>query len=518
MPDPQSAKQCGFHGPSPLVVSEMDLRKAVADAVTAELALWRTGGVLREEDNDARFADLVGYWLAGMDSSIRSDWLQSLKTAAGKTTYGNLTDTQLNADIQAFNAADTVFETANDTVYTRSGEVDQAKAALTPLESAAATAIARAKNAKRMFDRAKSVRPKDQSAATAAQTALTAAEQDRHTKVALRDSARSVLATKSSELKQARADVATARTTRIGLMKAAENWTVADRETARQDLFRQSSIALPKRIEAAVHAALAAAHNSRADTEAWSAAFVGASVRTAAMKLGLEGVTGDTPHGKDSLLKVSRRHSSYIVDVRDNAKPGRYQAFEPGKRAVQVGDIICTDRADFITKVERQTLKGLAAGTLLHGDIVVLVRSCANGFAQTIGGNVGQTVRQRRYPIDNDGKLIVREKVLIDQENDSGKFAKGALLGEFVTLPAVPTMVDRRSSFRIFALLSPVEKCKAAPKTSREMFDLESPFLDETALASEPAEVTSTAVEASLLKSPFLVRVLQTSDGEDDWS
>ena len=320
-------------------------------------------------------------------------------------------------------------------------------------------------------------------------------------------------------MKQARADVATTRTTREGLIKAAQNWTEADRKTTRQDLFRQSSITLPKEIEAPVLAALTAAHNSRADTEAWSSAFVGASIRTAAIKLGLEWVTGNTPHGKDGLLKVSRRHSEYIIDARKNAKRGRYQAFEPGKRAVQVGDIICTDRAEFITKGQRQTLKGLAGRTVLHGDIVVSVVSDADGFAQTVGGNVGQTVRQRRYPIDNDGKLIVREEVLIDQEDDSGMFTTGAKLGPFVMLPSIPTMVDRRSSFRVFALLSPVQKCTAAPKTSREMFDLESPFLDETVLAGERAEgFTSTAVEATLLESPYLMGVLQPSEGEDDWS
>ena len=51
MPDPQkqSSTQCGFHGPSPLVVSEADLRKAVADAVTAERTLWGAAGALQKK-------------------------------------------------------------------------------------------------------------------------------------------------------------------------------------------------------------------------------------------------------------------------------------------------------------------------------------------------------------------------------------------------------------------------------------------------------------------------------------
>ena len=79
-----------FTDRSPLVVSEADLRKAVADALTAERTLWEEQGVLQKEDNNnnAYFAYLVGYWLAGMDSGIRSDWLQALKAAAGKVTYG----------------------------------------------------------------------------------------------------------------------------------------------------------------------------------------------------------------------------------------------------------------------------------------------------------------------------------------------------------------------------------------------------------------------------------------------
>lgn len=519
MPDPQkqSSKQCDFHGANSVVVSEEDLRKAIADAFVAERKLWEAKGVLQKEDNDARFPDLVWYWLAGLDSSIRPDWLQALKAATVKTTYGNLTNTQLKGDIVIFNAADASFEGAIDTRYDKSGEVDEARAALASLEGPAAKAITTARNAKRALEKADKAKPRKQTAVDAAQAALTAAELDRNKRLGARDAASSFLKTKSSELKQAKADVEIKRKTRKDLIAAAENWTATDRETTRKDLFKQSSILLPKEIGVPVDAALVAAHNSRADTEPWSSAFVGASIRSAAINLGIETVSGKTHHGKDGLLKISRNHAGYIINARDNARPGRYQAFEPSKRAVQVGDIICTDRADFIEKKDRQTLKGLKTGTVLHGDVVVSVVSGAHGFAQTIGGNVGHTVRQRRYPIDSDDKLIVREEVLIDREDYSGNFTKGGPLGSFEELSSKPSMVDRGSSFRVFALLSPVGKCKTTPKTSREMFDLESPFLAELVLASESAdELASSATGATLLESPFLTGILQPSTGDDD--
>ena len=197
-------------------------------------------------------------------------------------------------------------------------------------------------------------------------------------------------------------------------------------------------------------------------------------------------ISGRVHRGKDRPLKISRRHSDYIIDARDRAVPGKYHAFEPAKRAVGIGDIVCTDRTEFIKSPGRQTLKGLKTGTLLHGDIVVEIGTGANPYVETIGGNVAHSVRRRRYPLDKDGKLIVAQDVLIDQEDDSGKFGSGGAL-PFPKLPFKPTLVDRRSTFRIFALLSPVPDCKTAPKAkAKEISGLESPFLEEVLIAGTP--------------------------------
>ena len=97
-------------------------------------------------------------------------------------------------------------------------------------------------------------------------------------------------------------------------------------------------------------------------------------------------------------------------------------------------------------------------------------------------------MRRRRYPLDQNGKLIVAEELLIDQEDDSGKFASGGK-SAFSRLPFIPTMVDRRSTFRIFALLSPVPGCKPAPKArAQEISRLESPFLVEAPFGEQPSE------------------------------
>jgi len=110
------------------------------------------------------------------------------------------------------------------------------------------------------------------------------------------------------------------------------------------------------------------------------------------------------------------------------------------------------DRRDGITAAAVTTLAALAAGLITHGDIVVEVQP---GFLVTIGGNVGDSVRRRRYPLNAQGMLVVDRRQLYAQEDNAG------------ALPAVPVQTARaladRSTARIFALLSPVEECAAVP-------------------------------------------------------
>ena len=455
--------QCGFHGPGGLVVSEDDLRKAVVTAAVDEHKRWFPITGAEKEDNDTRFPDLVNYWLAGLDSSIRPDFLQALQAVTGLVSYGNLSNASLNTAIQRFNTADARLDAATNDVYTRSAAVDALPTDLTTLNAAVKAATGKVVAARRAVN---AIKPSasNQAALTSAKQKLAEAKQQLADQILERDTARATV----DALAKSKKDRATANAARAKLKGAASNWAAGDRAKARKALFDKSATTVPKEIAGLVEASLAAAHNSRADTEPWSGAFIGFCVRTAAMRLGLEMVVGRSHEGKDALLKVSRRHSAYILHARDKAKDGSYRAFDPARRKVREGDIICTDRQDFIRAGERQTLKGLKSGTVLHGDIVTRVEGGLNGFVEAIGGNVGHTVRRRRYPLDLAGMLIIQEEVLVDQEDDSGKLTAGGNLGPFASRRTKPTMLDPRSSFRVFALLSPVEECKSKPGKSGE--------------------------------------------------
>jgi hypothetical protein len=74
----------------------------------------------------------------------------------------------------------------------------------------------------------------------------------------------------------------------------------------------------------------------------------------------------------------------------------------------------------------------------------------------TIGGNVGDSVRRRRFPRDAaTGRLAISRQQLYTQENNAG------------VLPALPPNTTQNlhdhSTARVFALLSPVEECAAVP-------------------------------------------------------
>ena len=87
-----------------------------------------------------------------------------------------------------------------------------------------------------------------------------------------------------------------------------------------------------------------------------------------------------------------------------------------------------------------------------HGDIVVEVQPA---FVVTIGGNLGLSVRKRRYPRDARGMLVVDRRQLYAQEDDTGALAA-------LPLPTALPLADHGTA-RIFALLSPVEECAAVP-------------------------------------------------------
>ena len=204
------------------------------------------------------------------------------------------------------------------------------------------------------------------------------------------------------------------------------------------------------------------AHTNRGDFSAWSAAFVTACVRGTAISEGLEAVIASGPTGRDQvgrdvLLEGSTTHAAYTIAARRRRaattprQRGTYHAFTARERQPQLADIIVLDRtANTIGQVA--TVANLAAGRLMHGDIVVEIQP---GFVVTIGGNVGDSVRRRRYPLDQQGLLVVDRRQLFTQEDNAGALA------------AVPVQTAQAlailSTGRVFGLLSPVEEQAAVP-------------------------------------------------------
>jgi len=216
---------------------------------------------------------------------------------------------------------------------------------------------------------------------------------------------------------------------------------------------------LPGRVESAIRQAREA-HTNSGDFKAWSAAFVIACVRGAAITQGLEAMIapGRRHVGRDELLLAALKHAAYTVEARRRRaattprRRGTYHAFTPSERAPQRGDIIVQDRRERITAAQVETLAGLTESLMTHGDIVVDVQS---DFVVTIGGNLGDSARRRRYPRDAQGLLVTERRQLFTQENNTG------------ALPALPVQSAQplagQSTARIFALLSPVEECAAVP-------------------------------------------------------
>jgi hypothetical protein len=238
----------------------------------------------------------------------------------------------------------------------------------------------------------------------------------------------------------------------------------AAKQRARTDLLAALPQPVPAGLAGTVDGALGWARDSLLDDEhrgAWSAVFIVACVRQAAIRLGIEGeADGGTHVGKDELLVATQRHSDFLVEAHRRrfdpaARGGAYHAFRIGERRVQVGDIIVQDR------VESQNLQAVllfddipdrARGRLLHADIIVEV---ADDHVVAIGGNLGQSVRRRRYPT-TDGRLVIDWNQLYTQETDG------------LHLPGLPAphnanTLHLESTWRIFALLSLVEQCGVIP-------------------------------------------------------
>jgi hypothetical protein len=237
----------------------------------------------------------------------------------------------------------------------------------------------------------------------------------------------------------------------------------------------------PPGLVALVETAVRNARRSARDVEgaAWSAVFVVSCVRTAAIWLARERVSADAHTGQNALLQATDRHLDYVREAR--ARRARsdtaatYLAFEPAARPLVVSDIIVQDRRPGIR--QPFSLQALPERERTHGDIVVEVDR-RQRFAVTLGGNLSDPndptarpsrdgVRRRRFPLDENGTLVVRADTLFEQERNDG------------TLPAVPAPIARRatdalhtrSTGRIFALLSLAAPTEVAAEASEEAPD-----------------------------------------------
>lgn len=220
----------------------------------------------------------------------------------------------------------------------------------------------------------------------------------------------------------------------------------------------------PTNLNTLVETAIIRARLSRIDLEPWSAVFVVACVREAARSLGLEAMSGGSHRGLDGLLRAHRGHRFYVEEAYERrfgpvAQDGTYHAFHVAEHSVSVGDIITQDRqATAIGQVMGfEDIPGVSSrGRELHCDIVVEI---GQDYAETIGGNLSNGVRRRRFPLDANGRLVVAREQLYVQENNAG------------VLPVLPAVnpaagLDTSSTGRIFAVLSLVESCAMVPGSS----------------------------------------------------
>ena len=420
-----------------------------------------------------------------------------------------------------FGAAEALVNTLTRAVYDKSLAFEVAaamlKRATAELGAAAATvrsAEARVKAARSLSgSAAQAALAKEQTALGLATTALKAAQKVHRDATIARGAA-------ATSLQTARKDHRKAKVSRDVFSidsKTGEDPNKAKIHSALKGAQAVLAKALGSKSLAAE--ALLRAHRSRADMDAWSAVFVVACVRAAAIARNLEVVDSTGAHlGIDGLLKASPRHADYVVEARERERKairGTYHAFAPGHQAVKIGDIICTDREDFITAPV--LLKDVKRGKLLHGDIVTLVKMEKGkpAYAETIGGNVKHTVRRRRYPLDASGHLIVSADQLYGEEDDSGAFAWPIT----PLMTPAPAMLAGANTARICALLSLVDECKpVSPKAStgsgattgkherfagRMLEALESPFLDQEILPHEAPARVDLAIARLVAESPF---------------
>lgn len=545
--------QCGFPKPDGTLVDEAVLREAVVKEAQKELARWfdQRTKTFQNEGTDARFGDLVRYWMTGFNGKIHPGTLDAAQKAANAPgiTYENLGDRTLNAAILRLKGVAKAVDDKSTAVYDKSAAVDTAAEKLKEAVEKTATADDAVKAAdKKVRTAGTSVRDAEARVNRAARLSSPAAAAELgRAKEKLREAIETQLTERTTRDEAKRAlesakrehdDAIKARgEARRALDRAlpaqqlasqklrslsgdkdpALTWDQKNREKVRKQLLKTAGSMDAGNIEEV----LRLAHRSRADAEAWSAVFVVSCVRTAALRLGLEAMNSSAaPVGLDGLLKASRKHSDYIVEAlerKTRSQDGSYHAFAPGERVVQIGHIIASDRKFGISAREVQGLSERLIGRELHCDIVTVINDSGKGpYAETIGGNIGHTVRRRRYPLHADGKLIVSKDTLVLQEKEDGTFP------DVEPQPPSPTRLVAANTRRIIALLCPIAQCRTASKPAPtnkggrsgkgeeylgRSADLESPFMNEEILPTELWRESLAGVEWLALQSPFFAQI-----------
>ena len=129
--------------------------------------------------------------------------------------------------------------------------------------------------------------------------------------------------------------------------------------------------------------------------EAWSSAFISYLMKKA---------------GAGDDFKYATSHSQYIAQAVKNRKENnskKFKAFKPNEVEVKVGDLVCYPRQSGVGYDS-------ASGYKSHCDLIVSIK---DNKAIGVGGNVGNSVSKKSFPLKN-GK-IDKDK---DEKNYGGVF------------------------------------------------------------------------------------------------
>lgn len=129
----------------------------------------------------------------------------------------------------------------------------------------------------------------------------------------------------------------------------------------------------------------------------WSAAFISFIARTA-------GLTN---------FKFSDSHDKYILDAKakrlSNTTSAPFWLFRLNEHKPQLGDLVCAWR------VTRRTFDDLPEDFASHTDVVVEVDRL---FVTTIGGNVSNSVNEKRFALNSSGFLKVQGELFAIMRNN----------------------------------------------------------------------------------------------------